>query len=219
LCGWCDESSPVVKVNGTRADGADRAAERRAAGERALPEHNPLATSTFAALLNQHRRRSSPPRPESPRSTEEPARRTARPSTRPTANPDVRAHGAETLADNSQASATADPWFPAPQLAAIRGQPPGIANATTPYLFASAKNAEDTRRRFLEALNASPCIEISHSRTGTRFLLSRTNGAWLLSLRGNPTDAAHCADIQSSLDSLRAQFDSLDLGPLDIIVD
>jgi hypothetical protein len=72
------------------------------------------------------------------------------------------------------------------------------------------------RRRDFEDRDTGPCIEITHQRTGTRCVLSRQDGVWVLSLQTQ--SALSCAQLQMIAETLRSQFAERGLGPVDIIL-
>jgi hypothetical protein len=72
------------------------------------------------------------------------------------------------------------------------------------------------RRRDSEDRDAGPCIEVTHQRTGTRCVLSRQDGVWVLSLQTH--SALSRAELQTIAETLRSQFAERGLGPVDIIL-
>ena len=72
------------------------------------------------------------------------------------------------------------------------------------------------RRRDSEDRDAGPCIEVTHQRTGTRCVLSRQDGVWVLSLQTQ--SALSRAELQAIAETLRSQFAERGLGPVDIIL-
>jgi hypothetical protein len=58
------------------------------------------------------------------------------------------------------------------------------------------------------------CIEVVHPTTGSRFLLSRQDGIWLLAIQSR---AAPIDDDDPYIQTLREQFAKRGLGPLDIV--
>jgi hypothetical protein len=63
--------------------------------------------------------------------------------------------------------------------------------------------------------HASPCFEVAHAPSGSRFLLSREGGVWLLSIQSG----AHSqAEIDSIVAELREQFQRQGLGHVDVIL-
>jgi hypothetical protein len=89
----------------------------------------------------------------------------------------------------------------------------GTLTDAAPSLAAAL--ASELRRRRAPELDSSPCIEVEHSGTGVRLLLSRENGVWLVSLRPESSESA--VDQGLILDSLRAYFVEQGLGPIDVI--
>lgn len=81
---------------------------------------------------------------------------------------------------------------------------------------AAAAQREPRRRRGTDDDNESPCIEITHSSTGIRCLLSRQDGVWILSLQSH--SALSLANRRALLESLRSQFTERGLGPIDIVL-
>lgn len=81
--------------------------------------------------------------------------------------------------------------------------------------WAGAATRRDARRRG-DNDNESPCIEITHSPTGTRCLLSRQDGVWILSLQEQSTVSP--ANRRALLEALRSQFTARGLGPIDIVL-
>lgn len=72
------------------------------------------------------------------------------------------------------------------------------------------------RRRDSEDRDAGPCIEVTHQPTGTRCVLSRQDGVWVLSLQTQ--SALSRAELQTIAETLRSQFAESGLGPVDIIL-
>jgi hypothetical protein len=68
------------------------------------------------------------------------------------------------------------------------------------------------RWRRAAGTQGTTCIEVVHAASGSRFLLSREDGVWLLSIqsRASPEDAA-------IVQSLRELFAQRGLGPVDVI--
>lgn len=93
---------------------------------------------------------------------------------------------------------------------------PARVEQSLPASSSAAGHREIRRRRSLGDSPQSPCIEITHASTEGRFLLSRENGVWILSLPEQP--AMREADLQSMLEMLRAHFTERGLGPIDIVV-
>lgn len=83
--------------------------------------------------------------------------------------------------------------------------------------WVGAATRRDARRRGSgDDDNESPCIEITHSPTGTRCLLSRQDGVWVLSLQEQ--SAVSPANRRAVLEALRSQFTARGLGPIDIVL-
>lgn len=81
---------------------------------------------------------------------------------------------------------------------------------------AAAAQREPRRRRGNDDDNESPCIEITHSSTGIRCLLSRQDGVWILSLQSQ--SSLSLANRRALLETLRSQFTERGLGPIDIVL-
>jgi hypothetical protein len=84
---------------------------------------------------------------------------------------------------------------------------------TAPSLAAAVAN--ELRRRRAHEGDSGPCIEVEHSGTGVRVLLSRENGVWLVSFQSQSCESP--VDQGLILDSLRAYFVEQGLGPIDVI--
>jgi hypothetical protein len=67
-------------------------------------------------------------------------------------------------------------------------------------------------RRMAHAQGAE-CIEVVHAATGSRFLLSRENGVWLLTIQSR----ARVEDDEALVQALRDLFTRRGLGQLDVI--
>ena len=80
----------------------------------------------------------------------------------------------------------------------------------------AAVQRDARRRRGRGDDNASPCIEIAHAPSGTRCLLSRQDGVWLLSVQAQ--SGMSPANLRALLETLRSQFTERGLGPIDIVV-
>jgi hypothetical protein len=66
-------------------------------------------------------------------------------------------------------------------------------------------------------LAATRCLEVVHTRTGTRFVLSRDSDAWLLAV--DSENAVDAAVLSAALSTLNETFSARGLGPIDVIVD
>jgi hypothetical protein len=79
----------------------------------------------------------------------------------------------------------------------------------------AAALANELRRRRAPQDDSGPCVEVEHSGTGVRLLLSRENGVWLVSFQSESCESP--VDPGPILDSLRAYFVEQGLGPIDVI--
>jgi hypothetical protein len=64
--------------------------------------------------------------------------------------------------------------------------------------------------------SARSCIEVVHSKTGTRFVLSREGDVWLLAVESGSVPRP--TELASMIASLQAQFVARGLGAVDIII-
>jgi hypothetical protein len=81
--------------------------------------------------------------------------------------------------------------------------------------LAAAVADELRRRRVGHEEDSGPCIEVEHSGTGVRLLLSREDGVWLVSFQSQPCESS--VDHRLILEALRAHFVEHGLGPIDVI--
>jgi hypothetical protein len=79
----------------------------------------------------------------------------------------------------------------------------------------AAAVANELRRRRTQEGDSGPCIEVEHSGSAVRLLLSRENGVWLVSFQSQSCESP--VDQGLILDSLRAYFVEQGLGPIDVI--
>ena len=80
----------------------------------------------------------------------------------------------------------------------------------------AAELFESSWRRRAGGAAASSCIEVVHGPSGTRFVLSRENGVWLLAVDSG--FAGRSSELQSFLSMLRENFASRGLGDIDVIM-
>jgi hypothetical protein len=69
------------------------------------------------------------------------------------------------------------------------------------------------RWRRATSAQGSECFEVVHAATGSRFLLSRENGIWLLTIQSR----APVGDDETLVRTLRELFARRGLGTLDVI--
>jgi hypothetical protein len=73
--------------------------------------------------------------------------------------------------------------------------------------------APASRWRHATAGREAPCIEVVHAATGSKFLLSRQSGIWLLAIQSRGS----CAADDDFVLALRSLFAQRGLGPLDVM--
>lgn len=73
------------------------------------------------------------------------------------------------------------------------------------------------RWRHVKSTQNTACIEVVHPTTGTRFLLSRQDGVWLLAIQSRASPLANEEDNDALVQALRAHFAEHDLGPVDVV--
>jgi hypothetical protein len=160
--------------------------------------------TSFASALQQHRHKAAAPNRESRTSADGEARRS------------VSRAGAEAAGECSLADEELLPTdglaMPSQMLALLstNGETSAPAAATMGAALAAR------RRSVAGAADASPCIEVTHPGTGGRFVLSRKDGVWLLSLQDQPAMSA--AELERFVQDLREHFAERGLGEVDVIV-
>jgi hypothetical protein len=172
---------------------------------------NPGAPATaFAAALRQHQQRQTTHRDEPGRASDSSSTRRAgnRMSASDRATSDADEFGCVATSEEAPEQPLDSPCL----LAAL-----SMRNAPGVEQWASAAPRRDARRRRDgDDDNESPCIEITHSPTGTRCLLSRQDGVWVLSLQAQ--SAVSPANRRAVLEALRSQFTERGLGPIDVVL-
>lgn len=73
------------------------------------------------------------------------------------------------------------------------------------------------RLRHTKSTQNTACIEVVHPTTGSRFLLSRQDGVWLLAIQSRASPLANEEDDDALVEALRAQFAERGLGPVDVV--
>jgi hypothetical protein len=162
----------------------------------------------FASALLRHRQQAATQQPESSRNEDVRSRRTTpRTATRPEGEQQIAGRVPDVSLPGSALTLVQAPrLFPA----AAAPAECGAGNAGAPAI-------RETRRRGVDGAKASPCIEVRHSKTGVRFLLSREDGVWLLSLQS--LQAPDAMELAALVEALRTHFGRQGLGPVDLIVD
>ena len=160
--------------------------------------------TSFASALQQHRHKAVAPNRETRTSADGEARRSV---SRAAAG----AAGECSVADE-ELLPTDGFAMPSPMLALLstNGETSAPAAATMGAALAAR------RRSVAGEVGASPCIEVTHPGTGARFVLSRKDGVWLLSLQDQPAMSA--AELERFVQDLREHFAERGLGEVDVIV-
>ena len=96
---------------------------------------------------------------------------------------------------------------------AERGPAVFIASVDDSPISAFVDRMLAARWRRAANVQGAECIEVVHETTGSRFLLSRENGIWLLTIQSR----APVEDDQAMVQALRELFARRGLGPLDVI--
>ena len=172
-----------------------------------------IAADAFSASLQRHRRATGASREDS-RSPATRSRESARPTT---------SGERKTLASSPKGPAVGEEEVPMrpgalEALPSVPGaQSPGETRMVTHLLVDPAIFAFRTAPRLSNnaaAATPNPCIEVTHTPSGARFLLSRgPDNTWLLAIASGMTSEVH-----SLVSKLNAQFASRGLGAIDVIV-
>jgi hypothetical protein len=188
-----------------------------AAAELAAQSHNVLLLAdSFQTALQRARRRGEPSR-EEPRAQSggRTATRSSSRATEPAGTGPRASDAAEkdegrttpgiTASDESRSRDVSHSRFSAMSLRQDVARPAETAHA---YQMFRLRRASGGASR--------ACIEIEHSRTGTRFLLSRDGDVWLLAV--NAGSAPPPAELRSIVATLNEQFAARGLGAIDVII-
>jgi hypothetical protein len=191
-----------------KAERAERLAVQAAVdGFAAHSANAPVLAESFRSALQRSRQRETPRQEES--------RKQSRGRERASSN------GHCTTEPGRERSAAA--LLPADGVAPD-GVPSGALRAcgliTTPKLDTSQRTASPAAQHEVSRPRRSgnekgSCVEVVHSRTGTRFLLSREGDVWLLAL-ASPVES-RSAELESLASALNAQFAARGLGQVDIL--
>jgi hypothetical protein len=192
-----------------RVGGSTRSEREVAAADLAAQGANaPLLAESFKAVLQRHRRAGEPGR-------EEPRQRSgdrisARAQTRPqhTGRDNPRADK-----DEQAQNVTPGEW------AGEQSRMRLLLKSTdhgVPKPIAANELQDAPRFRRAGASGARSCIEVVHSRTGLRFMLSREGDVWLLAIES--ANAPRAAEMAALVATLNAHFAASGLGAVDVIV-
>jgi hypothetical protein len=166
--------------------------------------------TAFVAALRQHQQRPATHR-------EEPGRASDSSSARRAGNRVSASHQPNSDADELGCVVASEEVSELPPDSACLLSELFIRTAPSVEQWVGAAARRDARRRRCgDSDDESPCIEITHSPTGTRCLLSRQDGIWILSLQ--PQSAVSPANRRALLEALRSQFTERGLGPIDIVL-
>jgi hypothetical protein len=159
--------------------------------------------SAFDAVLRQHRRREA--------NREGADRRDGNNKPRKDSKSDAATTGSDSQTSTPSALGTlSTAWVESADIRRAQAMPSQVE--PTPAQAAAASSNDVRRKRPGDEADSAPCIEVVHPTTGARFLLSQTDGVWLLSV------PAQYALEPSSIETLRSQFEECGLGPVDIII-